>query len=103
MEKQYPCFEWDLNKARTNQQKHGIDFITAAYVFSDPLNITIHDIGHSVEETRWITLGMVQNKVLVVIFTYPEDPSENIIRIISARLATSRETEYYRYGGCYEN
>jgi len=70
----------------------------AACVFSDPLSLTIHDSGHSADETRWITLGMVQNKVLVVVFTYPENHFENTIRIISARLATTHESYYYRNG-----
>jgi len=52
MQKEYPSFQWDLNKACINKQKHGIDFITVAYVFSDPLSVTIHDAGHSVDESR---------------------------------------------------
>lgn len=29
-------FEWDADKNRANLAKHGIDFATAALVFSDP-------------------------------------------------------------------
>lgn len=30
-------FEWDEDKARTNEQKHGIGFEEASTVFGDPV------------------------------------------------------------------
>jgi len=39
-------FEWDANKARTNQVKHGISFEEASTVFGDPRSSTIPDPVH---------------------------------------------------------
>lgn len=50
-------FEWDHNKAKTNFQKHGVYFESAAEVFRDPLALTIPDEEHSEAEVRWVTLG----------------------------------------------
>lgn len=49
-------FEWDQIKAKTNIKKHGISFLNAALVFSDPDALTIYDEDHSNSEDRWITL-----------------------------------------------
>ncbi len=34
-------FEWDLNKARSNQNKHGVSFEEGATVFRDPKALSI--------------------------------------------------------------
>ncbi len=44
-------FEWDNIKSLSNIRKHGIDFTEAISVFSDLLEITISDQGHSISET----------------------------------------------------
>ena len=43
-------FEWDPNKARLNQVKHGISFEEAATVFRDPQALSIFDDEHSSNE-----------------------------------------------------
>ncbi|MFA6504970.1 MAG: BrnT family toxin [Treponemataceae bacterium] len=93
-----PAFEWDPVKAQKNLNKHGVDFAKSAYVFADPLSITIHDTEHSNDENRWITMGKVNGKVLVLVHVYPNDPQDTPIRIISARLATLYEIRYYEEG-----
>jgi hypothetical protein len=45
-------FEWDPNKARSNQVKHGISFEEAATVFRDPQALSIFDDEHSSNEDR---------------------------------------------------
>ena len=82
--------EWDDRKNEINIQKHGISFATAALVFSDEERIEYLDRLHSIEEERYIVLGRV-HKVLFVVYTEREDAS----RLISARLATSRERRIY--------
>jgi len=81
---------WDPDKARRNLQKHSISFADAVAVFSDGNAITIEDDFPG--EERFITMGMDSlGRILVVVYTY----RENIIRIISARKATSGERKQY--------
>lgn len=85
-------FEWDEQKARLNRQKHGIDFEEAKAVFRDPLAYIFDDEWHSVGETREIIIGHDrQNRLLLVCFT----ERNQIIRMISARLATKKERQDY--------
>ena len=85
-------FEWDEEKAALNLIRHGISFETAAKVFHDENRIEIYDTAHSMEEDRYITIGLA-GEVLFVVYT-ERTPH---IRLISARLATERERRLY-YG-----
>ena len=83
-------YEWDENKAKSNRQKHGIDFADAVSVFADDTAITIVD-EHPNEE-RFATIGMnALGQILVVVYTWRGDN----IRIISARKATRPERKQY--------
>ncbi|HWK90154.1 MAG TPA: BrnT family toxin [Longimicrobium sp.] len=85
-------FEWDPEKARSNERKHGVTFDEAQTAFGDPFARTRPDPLHSREEYRWVTLGQSeQGRLLVVVHT---DRGETI-RIISARPATGREWRTY--------
>ncbi len=87
-------FEWDENKNQINQQKHSISFEEAKTVFYDENALLIDDPDHSEEEERFIILGLSSRaKLLVVCHCYRA--SETVIRIISARKATRKETQYY--------
>ena len=83
-------FEWDEEKNRINREKHGISFETAAFVFRDEYYIEMYDFEHSIDEDRYIAIGMVGD-LLFVVFT---ERGENI-RLISARLATESERRLY--------
>lgn len=83
-------FEWDEEKNRINQQKHGIRFETAILVFNDDNRIEIYDYEHSSDEDRYNTIGCV-NDILFVVYTERKDN----IRLISARLATKMERSVY--------
>ena len=88
-------FEWDDGKAVENLIRHGISFSEASTVFADPLSRTIPDPLHSNEEDRFVVLGQSGLKrTLVVVHTYRGE----VIRIISARTATSRERRNYERG-----
>jgi uncharacterized DUF497 family protein len=50
-------FEWDEAKNESNKRKHGIDFVDAQYVFTDPLHKERYDGAHSDDEDRWIVWG----------------------------------------------
>ena len=88
-------FDWDSEKASDNLSKHGVSFEEAATVFRDPLSATGLDPDHSVGEERFVTFGVSTNgRLLVVGHTEHGD----IIRIITARPATSDERELYEEG-----
>ena len=60
-------------------------------------SLLLIDEAHSIEEDRWITLGMVPTgAVLLMVHTF-EDVSDKVtvIRVISARHATSQERATY--------
>ena len=86
-------FEWDEEKDRINFMKHGIHFRTAAKVFLDPNKLIREDEEHR-EELRYDILGKV-GKILFVVCAFRD---QNVIRMISARLATAPEKERYEYG-----
>ncbi len=85
-------FEWGLDKAALNLEKHGVPFEEAMSVFGDPLSSTIPDPDHSHDEERFLTQGMSSaDRLLVVSHT----DRGGRIRLISARPATSRERRQY--------
>jgi hypothetical protein len=93
-------FDWDPNKATANRRKHGVSFELAATVFIDRLALSIHDMEHSENEERWVTLGQADNgQLLVVAHTHQETSTQAaMIRIISARTATRNEQRNYEQG-----
>ncbi|MBN1459110.1 MAG: BrnT family toxin [Armatimonadetes bacterium] len=87
-------FEWDEDKARHNETKHGVSFDEGRTVFNDPSAITVSDPDHSEDEDRWIDIGFsAKGRLLVVWYT---ERGERI-RLIGCRNATSAEA------GCYRN
>ena len=90
-------FEWDPVKARTNFNKHGLDFERAATVFLDPLALTIPDEEHSENGARWITLGKdAMDQYVLVVHTFePLTGDRGRIRLISARRPTKMEVHTY--------
>ena len=88
-------FEWDEVKRQSNRHKHGIDFADAVEVFYDDLARTMVDPDHHAEQ-RLVTIGRdAFGRVLVVVYTQPD---ELTVRIISARQATAAERRYYEQG-----
>ena len=86
-------FSWDPAKAISNLKKHGVSFAEAVTVFGDPLALVLED---AVYEERTILVGQSENHR--VLFTVFVEVSENSIRIISARRATSHERRSYEEG-----
>jgi uncharacterized DUF497 family protein len=85
-------FEWDEDKAASNQKKHRVTFEEASTVFADPLAAIFEDEAHSEEEQREIIIGhSADDQILLVSFT----ERAGAIRIISARRATKRERRDY--------
>ena len=89
-------FEWDPDKAASNLAKHGISFEVAARVFADVFALTVHD--RIVKgERRWQTMGVIDGFLVVLVaHTVSEGDGESeVIRIISARKADSKERKRY--------
>jgi hypothetical protein len=88
-------FEWNLQKATLNYKKHGVSFEEACTVFRDTLSTTFPDPDHSIQEERYLIIGLSsENRILVISHLY----QDQTIRIISARQATKRERTFYEYG-----
>jgi uncharacterized DUF497 family protein len=86
-------FEWDPSKAEANLRKHGIAFEAARRVFKDCFAVERPDADLPYGEARFVITGMVDGRLLRVVFT----ERNGRIRIISARKATRHEErEYYR-------
>ncbi len=87
-------FEWDERKAEVNAKKHGVRFEEARSVFVDERAKLIDDPDHSADEDRFVLLGLSGAlRLLLVCHCYRVDG--NVIRIISARKASAKESRSY--------
>ena len=87
-------FEWDDRKAAANVKKHGVKFEEAKSVFVDERAKLIDDPDHSETEGRFVLLGLSSAiRLLLVCHCYRGEG--NVIRIISARKATAKESINY--------
>jgi len=88
-------FEWDPEKAAANLRKHGVSFEEATTVFGDLLAMNMPDPDHSLNDERFVLLGMSHRMRLLAV-TYAERGTRT--RLISARKATQRERRQYEKG-----
>ncbi|MCW8934905.1 MAG: BrnT family toxin [Gammaproteobacteria bacterium] len=86
-------YNWDENKRNSNIQKHGIDFVDAAEIFSDPNRIEAVDERTDYGEERLQTIGYALPGILFVVYTYRDNKSKR--RLISARKASKKEQALY--------
>lgn len=84
-------FEWDQQKNKANIAKHNLDFADVPRVFRLPLRIS-PDKRKDYGEDRWIGIGVLDGRVVVVVFT---EPNEQTIRIISLRKALPYKRKRY--------
>lgn len=86
-------FDWDENKNRVNQRKHGVSFEEAKTVFYDEWALLEYDELHSESEDRFRIIGSSDNgNILLVVHCVR---NERVIRIISSRKATANEKAEY--------
>ncbi len=89
-------FDWDPRKAARNFKDHGVSFEEAQSVFYDDYAVQFFDEEHSDNKERFVLLGMsLRQRVLVVCHCERGDDGE-VIRLVSARRATKRESSYYK-------
>jgi uncharacterized DUF497 family protein len=84
-------YEWDPHKNQLNLQNHKLDFADALLIFEQPMLVKL-DERQDYGEDRWIGIGLLHLRVVVIIFT---EPRPDTIRIISLRKATSYEQRQY--------
>ena len=84
-------FEWDDAKAARNWRVHGVGFAMALEVFRDVFAVEWTDDRQDSSEARFVTVGMVDHRLLFVAHTLRGER----IRIISAREAEPRERRRY--------
>ena len=82
-------FEFDPAKSTANLEKHGIDFIGAQALWSDPDRLEIP--AQSLDEPRTQVIGRIDNVVWSAFVTMRGDR----IRIISVRRARDEEKAAY--------
>ena len=83
-------FTWDEVKRRANYAKHGLDFRDAETVFQG-IVLTAEDKRRDYGETRFISLGLLDNVIVVVVYTERGEK----IRLISMRKANQKERRAY--------
>ena len=82
-------FEYDPEKSLSNQEKHGIDFLTAQAIWNDEARIEFP--AKTIDELRWLVIGKINEKHWSAVITYRGDN----IRIISVRRSRDEEVELY--------
>jgi uncharacterized DUF497 family protein len=84
-------FEWNEAKNNANIRKHGFDFSDAEEMFREIL-IVRDDLRRDYGEDRWLGIGKIRARTVVVVFA---ERGANNIRIISLRKANRREQKEY--------
>jgi uncharacterized DUF497 family protein len=84
-------FVWDGLKAIENRAKHGVQFERACEVFFDRLSQ--YSDATADDESRMAVLGMDESEKLLFVVHVQRDV--DMVRIISARVATSQERKQY--------
>ena len=84
-------YEWDDVKNQENLSKHGLSFADAEYVFAGPC-VTFEDRRFDYGEERFITLGQLVGRIVVIAHTQ----RGQVTRIISMRKANKREQKTYQ-------
>jgi hypothetical protein len=90
-------FEWDPDKADRNWGHHQVSFEEAIEAFFDPQAVDEYDADHSSYEHRYNLIGLSSRRLLFIVYTEPSSQAadEVVIRLISARKASSRHRMIY--------
>lgn len=82
-------FEFDEAKSQANLSKHGIDFVAAQELWSDPYLLEVR--AKTEDEPRFLLIGKIGEKHWSAVVTY----REGRIRLISVRRSRKKEIELY--------
>ncbi len=84
-------FEFDPNKSDTNKQKHGIDFVRAQQLWTDPKRVEF--VAQIKDEERYGIIALYQHKLWCAIYTMHKER----VRLISVRRARKNEKDIYNH------
>jgi len=84
-------FVWDTKKNQKNIRNHKIDFRDAHLVFQNPMLVDLDD-REDYGEDRLIGIGLLDMRVVIIVFTEIDDET---IRVISLRKALGNERKQY--------
>ena len=84
-------YVWDEEKNEINIGKHDIDFFDVPPLFQLPF-VRKYDTKDDYGEDRWNAIGLMKSIIILVVYT---EPSDDVIRIISARKANKQERRIY--------
>jgi uncharacterized DUF497 family protein len=82
-------FEFDVAKSESNRSKHGIDFVEAQGLWSDPMLPEIP--AKTDDEPRYMVIGLVDGKHWPAVIAY----RGGRIRLIPVRRARTEEVALY--------
>jgi len=87
-------FQWDVGNAYKSQNKHGVTQGEAEEIFFNQLLLISGDEVHSMEEWRYLALGITGSGTLLsVVFTLRNQAT--LIRVVSARRMSKKERAFY--------
>jgi uncharacterized DUF497 family protein len=82
-------FEFDAAKSDVNKKNHGVDFVDAQVLWSDPDFVEVPATTSG--ERRFLVIGKIAGKHWSAVITY----RGNRIRIISVRRSREEEIKIY--------
>ena len=82
-------FEFDKAKSQSNLSKHGIDFVDAQLLWSDPRLLEVP--ARTEDEPRFLMIGLINEKHWSAVITY----RGTNIRLISVRQSRNEEVALY--------
>ena len=82
-------FEFDETKSQANLLKHGINFVDAQDLWSDPSLLEIP--AKTEDEPRYLIIGLINEKYWSAVITY----RGAVIRLISVRRSRTEEVALY--------
>jgi hypothetical protein len=85
-----PEYEWDEEKNRSNQKKHGVAF-EEAFKFDWDTCTEFEDNRFDYGELRWVVIGRIGGQIYTMSYTLRGET----IRVISLRRATAQERRIY--------
>ncbi len=82
--------EFDTDKREKTMDERGLDFARSGEVFAG-VSVTIEDTRQNYGEERFITVGTLDGRTVILVWT----PRGDAHRIISMRKANEREIDQY--------
>lgn len=81
-------FEYDPQKSKANQLKHGITLEEAKALWVGPI---VEVEANTIDEPRFIAIGKIQDRFYSCVYTY----RDQALRLISARRSRKSEEDLY--------